>query len=51
MTGADLIGMGYEPGPQFSKILALLEDAQLEGQIRSQEEALDLVRAAFPLDE
>jgi hypothetical protein len=43
--------MGYEPGPQFSKILALLEDAQLEGHIRSQEEALDLVRATFPLEE
>jgi poly(A) polymerase len=51
VTGADLIGMGYEPGPQFSKILALLEDAQLEGHIRSQEEALDLVRATFPLEE
>ena len=51
ITGADLIGMGYQPGPQFSKILALLEDAQLEGHIRSREEALDLVRVTFPLDE
>src|SRR4029077_7933963 len=42
LTGADLIGMGYEPGPQFSRILAVLEDAQLEGRIRSQEEAMDL---------
>jgi poly(A) polymerase len=49
VTGADLIGMGYEPGPQFSKILSLLEDAQLEGQIHSQEEAMDLVRTNFPL--
>ena len=50
MTGADLIGMGYEPGPKFSKILATLEDAQLEGRIRSQDEAMDLVRATFPLE-
>ena len=50
VTGADLIGMGYEPGPQFSKILSLLEDAQLEGQIHNQEEAMDLVRANFPLE-
>jgi poly(A) polymerase len=50
VTGADLIGMGYEPGPQFSQILALLEDAQLEGRIMSQEEALDLVRDMFPLE-
>ncbi len=50
VTGADLIGMGYEPGPQFSQILALLEDAQLEGRIASQEEAMDLVRDMFPLE-
>jgi poly(A) polymerase len=50
VTGADLIGMGYEPGPQFSRILAVLEDAQLEGRIRSQEEAMDLVREVFPLE-
>ena len=50
VTGADLIGMGYEPGPQFSKILSVLEDAQLEGRIRSQEEAMDLVRETFPLE-
>jgi poly(A) polymerase len=48
VTGADLIGMGYEPGPQFSQILGVLEDAQLEGRIRSQDEAMDLVRALFP---
>ena len=50
VTGADLIGMGYEPGPQFSEILALLEDAQLEGRIASHEEAMDLVRDMFPLE-
>jgi poly(A) polymerase len=50
LTGADLIGMGYEPGPQFSRILAVLEDAQLEGRIRSQQEAMDLVRLTFPLE-
>ena len=50
VTGADLIGMGYEPGPQFSQILAVLEDAQLEGRIASQDEAMDLVRDMFPLE-
>jgi len=50
VTGADLIAMGYEPGPQFSRILAALEDAQLEGRIVSQEEAFDLVRQLFPFD-
>ena len=51
LTGADLIGMGYQPGPQFSQMLALLEDAQLEGRIVSPEEAMELVRGMFPLDE
>ena len=51
VTGADLIGMGYEPGPQFSQILAVLEDAQLEGRIQNQDEAMELVRAMFPREE
>ena len=48
VTGADLIGMGYEPGPQFSQILAMVEDAQLEGRIRSQDEAMDWCARDFP---
>jgi hypothetical protein len=51
LTGADLIGMGYEPGPRFSQMLALLEDAQLEGRIVSQDEARELVREMFPREE
>ena len=50
MTGADLIGMGYEPGPRFSVILGALEDAQLEGRIRNRDEAMDLVHEMFPLE-
>ena len=30
LTEADLIAAGYQPGPQFSEILAAPEDAQLE---------------------
>jgi poly(A) polymerase len=48
VTGAELIGMGYEPGPQFSRILAAVEDAQLEGRLRTTEEAMELVRRMFP---
>jgi putative nucleotidyltransferase with HDIG domain len=47
LTGYDLIAAGYTPGPQFSKILAAVEDAQLEGRIHSREEALELVRGRF----
>jgi poly(A) polymerase len=49
VTGADLIAEGYTPGPAFSKMLAAVEDAQLEGRIGSREEGLALVREALPL--
>jgi poly(A) polymerase len=44
LTGHDLIAAGYQPGPEFSKLLDLVEDAQLEGSVCTREEALDLVR-------
>ena len=48
VTGGDLIAAGYQPGPLFSEILAVVEDAQLEGRIHTPDEAMDLVRATFP---
>jgi poly(A) polymerase len=44
LTGHDLIAAGYPPGPEFSKLLEMVEDAQLEGSVRTREEALELVR-------
>jgi putative nucleotidyltransferase with HDIG domain len=49
LTGDDLIAMGYAPGPRFAVILEALEDAQLEGTIRTREEAVALVQKEFPL--
>jgi poly(A) polymerase len=43
VTGDDLIASGYEPGPRFREMLALAEDAQLEGRIGSRDEALLLI--------
>ena len=43
LTGNDLQSLGYQSGPLFSKILRSLEDAQLEGLIRSREEAIAFV--------
>src|SRR5271165_454109 len=48
LTGEDLIGLGYQPGPQFSDILSAVEDAQLEGILHSKEDALTFVRREFP---
>ncbi len=44
LTGHDLMDAGYRPGPHFSKMLEAVEDAQLEGRIRSKAEALELVK-------
>ena len=48
VTGSDLIAAGYRPSPQFKPMLALAEDAQLEGAIITREQALALVQAAYP---
>ncbi|HEV2445611.1 MAG TPA: CCA tRNA nucleotidyltransferase [Candidatus Sulfopaludibacter sp.] len=48
LTGADLVAAGYRPGPLFAEILAAVEDAQLEGRIRTAGEALEMVRERFP---
>jgi poly(A) polymerase len=47
LTGEHLIEMGFKPGPAFSEVLAALEDAQLEGQVRSQEDAERFVKEQF----
>jgi len=47
LTGRDLIAAGYPPSPQFKPMLALAEDAQLEGTATTREQALALVAAQF----
>lgn len=47
VTGDDLIDAGYMPGPDFSRMLEVAEDAQLEGRIGNKEEGLALIRSAF----
>src|SRR5439155_16230594 len=49
LTGRDLIAAGYKPAPLFKQILAAVEDAQLEGQLRTHEEALEFVRSHYPV--
>lgn len=48
LTGEDLIGLGYLPGPRFREMLHAVLDAQLEGTVRSREEALALLTREFP---
>ena len=49
LTGDDLIAAGYRPSPQFKPMLALAEDAQLEGSATTREQALALVTQQFGL--
>ncbi len=48
LTGRELIELGYAPGPRFKEILAAVEDAQLEGKVRSTEAAIEMVQREFP---
>jgi poly(A) polymerase len=47
--GDDLIAQGYAPGPLFKRILQAVEDGQLDGSLRSRDDALRLVAEQFPL--
>jgi poly(A) polymerase len=49
VSGDDLMEMGLAPGPRFKEILQAVEDAQLEGSLRSRDEALEFVRKTFVL--
>ena len=46
VTGEDLKEMGFSPGPEFKAILRAVEEAQLEGQLQSREQALEFVRGS-----
>jgi len=50
INGDDLIAAGYCPGPRFKEILSACEDAQLEGQLQTKEQALAWVKTRFPVE-
>ena len=50
LTGADLIAMGYSPGPLFRQILSGVEEEQLEGRITTADAAKEWVKQHFPKD-
>jgi poly(A) polymerase len=47
LTGRDLIASGFAPGPLFHEILERINDAQLEGEIRTKEQAVEWVRKNY----
>ena len=44
VTGEDLIALGLKPGREFKRILHAVRVAQLDGRVRTGEEAIELVR-------
>ena len=44
LTGKDLLALGFQPGPEFGRVLNAVEDAQLEGRITSKDEAVQLAQ-------
>ena len=47
LTGEDLQTLGHPPGPNFKVILTLLEDAQLDGRVKTKEDAVRFAKAEF----
>ena len=47
VRGDDLIALGLKPGPKFGEILEAVETRQLEGTLRTSEEALDWVKREY----
>jgi hypothetical protein len=47
VSGDDLIAFGFRPGPKFGEILEAVETRQLEGTLRTREEALEWVKREY----
>ncbi len=48
LRGDDLIALGYPPGPGMGQIMKALEEEQLEGRLRSRDQALAWLSQHFP---
>ncbi len=48
LNGRDVMAMGWKPGPKIGEILEAVQTRQLEGALKSREEALAWVKAEFP---
>jgi poly(A) polymerase len=49
VRGDDLIAFGLKPGPKFGEILEAVETRQLEGKLRTRDEALNWVKSLYSL--
>lgn len=50
VTGNDLMALGYRPGPKLGAVLKAVGEKQLDGELRSKEDALCWLQALAPND-
>jgi len=49
VRGDDLIALGLKPGPRFGEILEAVETSQLEGTLKTRDEAIEWVKREYSL--
>jgi poly(A) polymerase len=50
INGRDLIAAGYKPGPPLGRALEAVETAQLEGEIHTRDEAMEIAKSILDAD-
>jgi tRNA nucleotidyltransferase/poly(A) polymerase len=50
ITGNDVLALGYHAGPRVGQILDIIRQKQVEGEIKTREEALRMLREKFSLE-
>lgn len=48
VRGDDLLRMGMAPGPRIGELLHAIQTAQLEGEIKTQSQAIELLKTLEP---
>ncbi len=47
VNGHDVMALGYSPGPKIGEILNFIREKQIEGEIKTREEALQILKERF----
>lgn len=50
ITGHDVVDLGYSPGPIVGEILNIIHEKQIEGEIKTRDEALEFLKNLFRPD-
>ena len=48
VTGKDLVGLGYSPGPVFKEILDEILERKFAGELKTKADELSFVLSSFP---